>query len=51
LEEALQKKSNNPAARIADYFDIEAGTSFGGILATMLFTADKNGKPLFTGEQ
>jgi hypothetical protein len=51
LEEALQKKSNNPAARIADYFDIAAGTSVGGILATMLFTADKNGKPLFTGEQ
>ncbi|CAK9220628.1 unnamed protein product [Sphagnum troendelagicum] len=51
LEEALQKKSKNRAARIADYFDIAAGTSVGGILATMLFTADKNGKPLFTGEQ
>ncbi|CAM6028526.1 unnamed protein product [Sphagnum balticum] len=51
LGEALQKKSNNPVARIAEYFDIAAGTSVGGILATMLSTADKNGKPLFTGEQ
>jgi hypothetical protein len=47
LEEALQKKSNNPVARIADYFGTAARTSVGGILATMLFTAEKNGKPLF----
>ncbi|CAK9269840.1 unnamed protein product [Sphagnum jensenii] len=47
LEEARQKKSNNPVTRIADYFDVAARTTVGGILATMLFTAEKNGKPLF----
>lgn len=51
LEEALQRKANNKDARIADYFDIAAGTSIGGILATMLFTAGRDGKPLFTGEE
>jgi patatin-like phospholipase/acyl hydrolase len=45
------KEKQYPAARIADYFDIAAGTSVGGILATMLFPAQKNGKPLFRGEQ
>ncbi|KAJ7528071.1 hypothetical protein O6H91_16G082400 [Diphasiastrum complanatum] len=50
LEEALQRKSGNPEARIADYFDIAAGTSTGGIIATMLFTADQQGRPLFKGE-
>lgn len=51
LEKTLQRKSKNPDARIADYFDVVGGTSVGGILATMLFTADIDGKPLFTGEQ
>ncbi len=51
LEEALQRKGNNKDARIADYFDIAAGTSIGGILATMLFTAGRDGKPLFTGDE
>jgi patatin-like phospholipase/acyl hydrolase len=41
----LQKKSNNPAARIAYYFDIAAGKSVGGILTTMLFTAERMGNP------
>jgi hypothetical protein len=36
LEAKLQKKSNNPDARIADYFDFFAGTSTGGILTCIL---------------
>ena len=32
LEEQLQKKTNNPHATLADYFDMIAGTSTGGIL-------------------
>jgi len=51
LEEALQKKSNNPMVRISEYFDITARKSGGGILVMMFFIANKNGKPLFTGEQ
>ena len=35
LEEKLQKKSKNEAARIADYFDLVAGTSTGGILTCL----------------
>lgn len=36
LEAILQKQSNDPDARIADYFDLVAGTSTGGILACAL---------------
>lgn len=45
LEEEL-KKLDGPDSRIADYFDVVAGTSTGGLLTTML-TAPKNGRPLF----
>eukprot|EP00249_Psilotum_nudum_P018197 c26686_g1_i1 orf=800-2248(+) len=51
LENALKIKSGNSEAKIADYFDVAAGTSVGGIIITMLFTDDGNGKPLFTGDQ
>ena len=32
LEKKLQEKSDNPQARLAEYFDLFAGTSTGGIL-------------------
>ena len=35
IEEQLQKKTNNPNATLADYFDMIAGTSTGGILTTL----------------
>ena len=35
LEEKLQEKSGNMEARIADYFDLMAGTSTGGILTCL----------------
>lgn len=35
LESILQKKTNNPSARIADFFDMIAGTSTGGILTCL----------------
>eukprot|EP01018_Ginkgo_biloba_P030983 Gb_24021 [translate_table: standard] len=50
LEEALKRKSGNPDARIADYFDVATGTSIGGILTAMLFTDDGNGQPLCRAE-
>lgn len=51
LEDSLKKKSGNPDARIADFFDIVAGTSVGGLIGTMVCTDDGNGRPLFSGEE
>ncbi|CAM6104424.1 unnamed protein product [Calypogeia fissa] len=51
LEAILKEKSGDPDAKIVDYFDIAAGTSVGGIIATMLFTDNGSGVPLFTGEE
>ncbi len=43
IEEKLQQKSGNPDAKIADYFDLIAGTSAGGILTCFyLFPDPKN---------
>lgn len=47
LETALKKKSGNPDARIADYFDVAAGTGTGGIFTAMLFAANDQGRPNF----
>lgn len=51
LEASLQQKSGDPSARIADYFDVVAGSGAGGILAALHFTAGKDGKALFTAKE
>lgn len=51
LENKLQKKSGNKNARIADYFDLLAGTSTGGILSLSYLIPDKNGRPLLTAQE
>lgn len=48
LEAALRAESGNPGARIADFFDVVAGSGVGGVLAGLLFTRGKDGSPLFT---
>jgi len=52
LESKLQQKSGNPDARIADYFDLIAGTSAGGILTCIyLYPDDKKiGRPRWTAQ-
>ena len=40
IESKLQQKSGNPDARIADYFDLIAGTSAGGILTCIYLYPD-----------
>jgi len=40
IEAKLQQKSGNPDARIADYFDLIAGTSAGGILTCIYLYPD-----------
>ena len=52
LEETLQKLSKNPQARIADYFDLIAGTSTGGILTCIYLCPEKKTRrPCFTARQ
>ncbi|PIA33861.1 hypothetical protein AQUCO_03900007v1 [Aquilegia coerulea] len=48
LETSLCQKYGNPNARIADFFDVAAGSGVGGILAALLFTRGKDGRPMFT---
>ncbi|CAA0825363.1 Patatin-like protein 6 [Striga hermonthica] len=50
LEAALQRKSGNPEARVADYFDVAAGSGVGGIFTAMLFAADGGGRPIFRAD-
>ncbi|XP_052200916.1 patatin-like protein 7 [Diospyros lotus] len=51
LEASLRKKSGNPNACIAEYFDLAAGTGVGGVLAALLFTRGKDGAPIFTASE
>jgi len=45
IERRLQKASGDPDLRLADCFDMVAGTSTGGVLALGLTVAGKNGRP------
>ncbi|XP_058097032.1 patatin-like protein 2 [Magnolia sinica] len=46
LESKLQELDGEDA-RLADYFDLIAGTSTGGLVTTMLAAPDKDNRPLF----
>ncbi|BBB22725.1 patatin family protein [Abyssogena phaseoliformis symbiont OG214] len=48
LEEKIQQLSSNAGARLADYFDLFAGTSTGGLIIAGLLTPDESGRPKYT---
>lgn len=49
LESELQKLDGEDA-RVADYFDVIAGTSTGGLVTAMLTTPNENNRPLFAAK-
>ncbi|XP_028759357.1 patatin-like protein 6 [Neltuma alba] len=51
LEACLRRKSGNPNAHIAAYFDVVAGSGVGGVLAALLFTRGRDGFPMFSAEE
>lgn len=51
LERKLKERTKNEDARIANYFDLIAGTSTGGILTCIYLCPDLNGKPRFSAEE
>lgn len=53
VEEELIKRTGNPDARIADYFDMIVGTSTGAILGCFYLVPNESGKPTskFTAKQ
>ncbi|CAN8230029.1 unnamed protein product [Cochlearia groenlandica] len=50
LEKMLKEKSGDPNARIADYFDVAAGSGVGGVFAAMLFATRDGNRPIFKAE-
>jgi Patatin-like phospholipase len=51
LESSLRTRSGDPSARIADFFDVIAGSGSGGVLACMLSACSPHGRPLFSAEE
>ncbi|KAH6834512.1 PATATIN-like protein 9 [Perilla frutescens var. hirtella] len=51
LEDQIQARTGDSAARIADFFDIAVGTGIGALLAAMLVADGGAGRPLFTARE
>ncbi|MCL7028780.1 hypothetical protein MKW94_026545 [Papaver nudicaule] len=51
LESRLMTITQNPDARVADYFDVASGSGIGGILIALLFTRGKDGRRLLKADE
>lgn len=51
LERRLQVRTGNEDARIADFFDMIAGTSTGGLLSCLMLFPESNGRPRYSAEE
>ncbi|XP_062186431.1 patatin-like protein 3 [Phragmites australis] len=50
LEAALRRRAGSQAMRLADFFDVAAGSGAGGVLAAMLFARGPRGRPMYSAE-
>ncbi|TVT98415.1 hypothetical protein EJB05_56276, partial [Eragrostis curvula] len=50
LEASLRRRTGDEHARLADFFDVAAGSGAGGVLAAMLVARGPDGRPLFSAE-
>ncbi|TKV90993.1 hypothetical protein SEVIR_9G065300v4 [Setaria viridis] len=50
LEASLRRRTGDDGARLADFFDVAAGSGAGGVLAAMLVARGPEGRPLFSAE-
>ncbi len=51
IEKRLQEQTRNPDIRLADCFDLIAGTSAGGILALTMTVPGPDGRPLHSAQE
>ena len=51
LEEALQQLTNNPDARLVDFFDLFAGTSTGSMIVAGLLAPNTDPRPAYSAKE
>ncbi|RLN16085.1 patatin-like protein 3 [Panicum miliaceum] len=51
LEAKLREQAEDPDARVADFFDVAAGSGAGGVLAVMLFLRGPDGRPRYSAQE
>ncbi|KAL1825942.1 hypothetical protein ACET3Z_012720 [Daucus carota] len=51
LEDQIRRKTGNSAAKIADFFDVIAGTGIGALFAAMIAADDGAGRPMYSAEE